>query len=319
MSGVNRSKLPVILVTGAMGTVGMHFCRTILDRNQGNLVAVGRTKAHISGYAQPVLAKDIGPNTVWRDVIKGVDIVVHLAAIVHRMKDSASAEEHVRVNIDGTRKLLSAAIEAGVKRFVFVSTVKVMGEKSEGDSVLDEKAKANPADDYSRSKYEAERIVRRMCQEGAMNYVIVRPTMVYGPGDKGNFGRMCRLVASGIPLPFGSVRNSRSMVSIDNLCDLLLLACFRDHARNEVFCAADCDGVSTVQLVRGIARASGRHALILPFPVAILRILARIFRRGSEVRRLTESFRVDASKARRLLGWEPRSMESELERYLNQR
>ena len=237
-------------------------------------------------------------------------VVVHAAARAHIMRDEVAdpLAEYRRVNRDATLALARLAAQAGVKRFVFVSSVKVNGEMTRpGDAFVSEITQT-PIDPYGLSKYEAEQGLLAMAKETDMEVVIIRPPLVYGPNVKGNFASMVNWVKKGVPLPLGAVRNARSLVALDNLVDFMALCA--DPARspkaaNEVFLISDGVDVSTSDLLRKVAKACGVKSRLLPVPVGLMRFAARLLGKGAVADRLFGNLQVDSSKARDLLGWKP--------------
>jgi nucleoside-diphosphate-sugar epimerase len=213
--------------------------------------------------------------------------------------------EYRKVNVDGTLNVARHALEVGVKRFLFVSSIKVNGEHTPPGRPFTEEAAPAPEDPYGISKYEAERELQALCAETGMELVIIRPPLVYGPGVKGNFASMIRLMEKGLPLPLGAVRNKRSLVALDNLVDLIVTCVDSPAAANQVFLAADGQDISTTELLRNVANAMGKPARLLPVPSGLLMLGASLFGKKAVAKRLLGSLQVDISKARELLGWQP--------------
>ena len=246
---------------------------------------------------------ELSPVRDWSDDLQGVDVVIHLAARVHVMRDTAAdpLDEYRRVNVDGTVRLASSAAAAGVRRFVYVSTLKVNGEAGR----FTESNQPAPTDPYAQSKLEAEIALRRIASEGRLEVVIIRPPLVYGPGVQANFRLLMRAITRGIPLPLGSIRNLRSLIGIDNLVDFIITCVAHPAAANETFLVADGEDLSTPDLVRRLARAMGRPARLFPIPPSVLRLGASLCGRQHVVDRLLESLQADISKARTRLSWSP--------------
>ncbi|TMG74043.1 MAG: NAD-dependent epimerase/dehydratase family protein [Betaproteobacteria bacterium] len=291
-----------ILVTGASGFVGAVLCREFVARGHAVRAAVRREGT--PGAAPPQLRQvripDIAAEFDRRALLDGVDVVVHLAAIAHR--SAGSEAELRRVNVDGTVRLAQAA--AGfVRRFVFLSSVKVHGEDSGGGAYGEADAQ-RPEDSYGRTKLEAERALTGIAARGGMELVLIRPPLVYGPGVKANFLRLLGWVDSGLPLPFASVRNRRSLIYLGNLVDAIA-RCVEHPAARGPFLVSDEETVSTPNLVSRIARALGRPARLIPTPPALLRAAGTIAGRRGEIRRLIGNLVVDPSRAHRALDWRP--------------
>jgi UDP-N-acetyl-alpha-D-quinovosamine dehydrogenase len=291
-----------VLVTGANGFVG----RAVLERLRRDGYAVRAAIRTNSGMLPPDVERttgDLHPDRDWSDSLHGVDVVIHLAARVHVMRETAAdqLDEYRRVNVDGTVNLASCAAAAGVRRFVFVSTLKVNGEAGR----FTEHDGPAPAGPYAQSKHEAEVALRRIAKEHGFEVVIIRPPLVYGPGVQANFGLLMRVIARGIPLPLGAIRNQRSLIGIDNLVDFITACLAHPAAANETFLVADDEDLSTPDLVRRLARAMGRPARLFPMPSSLLRLGASLCGRRDDADRLLNSLQADISKARTRLSWSP--------------
>jgi UDP-N-acetyl-alpha-D-quinovosamine dehydrogenase len=290
-----------ILVTGASGFVGTALCRALLARRHEIRAAVRKASAPGAARADShqVVIPDIAASFDRGALLDGIDTVVHLAAIAHR---TASDAELRRVNSDATVRLAEAA--AGfVRRFIFLSSVKVHGEDSAGGTYGEEDA-LKPEDSYGRSKLEAERALTGIAERSGMELVLIRPPLVYGPGVKANFLRLLGWVDSGLPLPFASVRNRRSLIYLGNLVDAIA-RCVEHPAARGPFLVSDEETVSTPELVSRIARALDRPARLFPAPPALLRAAGMIAGRREEIGRLTGNLAIDSSRARRVLDWRP--------------
>jgi nucleoside-diphosphate-sugar epimerase len=243
----------------------------------------------------------------WREALVGITTVVHLAARVHIMDDTAvdPLAAFRAVNVDGTLNLARQAAVAGVKRFVFVSSVKVNGEFTHVGQAFTEENAPNPQDAYGQSKHEAELGLRQIAADTDMEVVIIRPPLVYGHGVKANFAALMRAVQRGWPLPLGAVHNRRSLVALDNLVDFIVTCITLPQAANQTFLVSDGHDLSTNELVRGLARAAGMPARLLPVPVWALQAAATLLGKGDAVQRLCGNLQVDIAKARTLLGWVP--------------
>ncbi len=247
---------------------------------------------------------EVGPDTDWSFALRGVDEVVHLVARTHVLRGDNLLPLYRSTNVDGTRRLVQQAAAAGVRRVVFLSSIKVNGERTfdrpfrVGDTPA-------PEDAYGVSKREAEVTLATVAAASNIETVVVRSPLVYGPGCKGNFPRLMGLVARGLPLLLGSVRNRRSMVAVDNLADLLVRCADAPEASGRTFLVSDGESLSTPQLIKSIAAAMGRPARLLPAPPWALRILGRLTGRTGEVERLCGSLEVDDRETRELLHWWP--------------
>ena len=258
----------------------------------------------------------IDGNTDWSGALRGIDCLIHLAARVHVMHEKSSdpLTEFRRVNVEGTVRLAEAAAAAGVKRLVYVSSIKVNGEAT-FERPFSESDVPNPPDPYGVSKYEAEMALQKISAETGLEIVIVRPPLVYGPGVGGNFARMLGWIEKGIPLPLGSVRNRRSMIYVENLADALIHCTTHAKAAGETFLVADSESVSTPELIRLLAEKMGRKPRVFSFPVSLLKLLGKFTGKSSEIERLTGSLEADASKIRKMLDWKPpRSLDDGLKK-----
>ena len=297
-----------ILVTGANGFVGQAVCTQAVL--QGFIVCgAARSGRHLRlpVSVEPIVIGDVNAATDWSRALSGVEIVIHLAARVHVMKDTEAdpLSAFRSVNVEGTVNLARQAAASGVKRFMFISSVKVNGERTQPGRVFTEADAPNPQDAYGLSKHEAEQGLRRLSVETGMEVVIVRPPLVYGPGVKANFAALMRAVWRGLPLPLGAVHNQRSLVALDNLVDFIVTCITHPQAANQTFLVSDGQDLSTTELVRGMAQAAGVPARLLPVPVWALQAGASLLGKGDAVRRLCGNLQVDTSKARSLLDWVP--------------
>ena len=292
-----------VLVTGATGLVGSALCRT-LARSGYRVRRALRTRAP-AGY-DDVVVGDIGADTNWSAALAGVDAVVHLAARTHVLekRDAKAAAAYQRVNVGGTRRLAEQAAAAGVRRFVFLSSVKVNGEATSGRG-FQETDPPCPENPYGRTKREAEDLLFALARESALEVVVIRSPLVYGPGVKGNFERLMRYVARRFPLPLGSVDNRRSLIYVGNLADAILKCLERVEANGRVYLVSDGEDMSTPELLRAVGHALHVEPFIVPFPVAWLRGLAGMTGRSAELARLAGSLVVDTTRIRRELGWTP--------------
>lgn len=251
---------------------------------------------------------EMGPWTDYAGALQGVSKLVHLAGRVHDMKDAAGDQlsEYRRVNVEGTLNLARQAADAGVQRFVFMSSIKVNGEETQRGKPFRAEDAPAPEDAYGISKREAEDGLMALARKTGMEVVIIRPPLIYGPGVKGNFLTMMRWVEKGLPLPLGAVRNNRrALVALDNLIDLTVTCLEHPAAANQVFLAGDGEDLSTAELLERLGRAMDRPARLLPAPVWALKSGAALLRKQDVARRLCGSLQVDISKARDVLGWTP--------------
>ncbi|MDH4318269.1 MAG: SDR family oxidoreductase [Desulfobulbaceae bacterium] len=296
-----------ILVTGANGFIGRALCLKLLESGE-DVTGVVRSCLNITDSIKVVRVSGIDEKTNWRNVLGGgVDVVVHLAARAHVLKDRAegSALEYWRVNMHGTKNIAEQAAAAGVRRFVFLSTVKVSGEESPRGRSFTEDVVPYPEDDYARSKWKAEQALLELGGRTGMEIVIVRPPLVYGEGVKANFLSMMKWLHCGYPLPFGALDNKRSLVALDNLVDFIMLCIRHPAAAGETFFVSDGEDIAVRDLLASLSRALGVKMRLLPVPVFLLRAGAFCLGKSDVARRLCGSLRVDIGKAVRLLDWAP--------------
>lgn len=294
-----------VLLTGVNGFVGRATAQCLLTaghRVRGTVRSA--SQAAIPGV-EVFTVGDCGPETAWALALSGVDTVIHLAARVHLMADRATdpLAAFRLVNVAGTEQLAREAVKAGVRRLVFVSSIKVLGEES--PTAYQAGAPYNPQDPYAVSKMEAELALRQVASETELEVVIVRPPLVYGPGVKANFLRLLQLVNGGVPLPLASIHNHRSLLSVDNLADALLCCATHPAAAGKTYLVSDGEDVSTPELIRRCAQALGVSARLVPCPVALLRLAGKLTGRYAAVERLSGSLVVDGSAIRQELGWVP--------------
>lgn len=292
-----------VLVTGANGWVGRALCLQ-LERGGHAPTRAVRTLTIPGEWA----VGNLHGKTDWKAALgSGTVAVVHTAARVHVMADTSAdpLAAFRAVNVDGTLNLARQAAAAGVKRFVFISSVKVNGEATLTGKPFTDQDAAAPQDAYGISKMEAEQGLRQIAAVTGMEVVIIRPPLVYGPGVKANFAALMRAVQRGLPLPLALVRNQRSLVALDNLVDFIITCAMHPQAANQTFSVSDGQDLSTPELIRKMAEAAGVPARLWPVPVWALQAGARLLGKGDAVQRLCGNLQLDISKARELLGWVP--------------
>lgn len=292
----------MMAVTGANGFVG----RALVDRLRADGVPVRALVRRASGSDQ-VSIGGIGPETDWSQALTGVDCVIHCAAHVHQTEVTRSRAEnlHQRINTLGTMQLAREAARLGVRRLVFVSSVKVMGEASPPGAPWRVTDTPQPTDPYGQSKWAAEQALWQIAAGSRLEGVVVRPPLVYGPGVKANFLSLMRLVRRGWPLPFGAIHNRRSLVALGNLTDLLVRCARAPEAGGGTFFASDGHDLSTAELARAIARAMGQRPLLLPVPPAWLRLAGRLTGTSAAMDRLLGDLQVDIGHTIEKLDWRP--------------
>jgi nucleoside-diphosphate-sugar epimerase len=294
-----------VLVTGATGFVGGELCALLAAKGYLVRAVVRPGKRGPVSAAESVTVDEIGPDTDFAAALKGVDVVYHLAAIAHILNPTpANLGRYHVVNALGTRQLVEQAAKSGVKRFVYLSSVKVNGEATH-ERPFNEGDTPNPSDEYGKSKLAGEQYVLAVGQQGPMETVVVRPPLVYGPGVRANFLRLIWLADRGWPLPLGSVSNARSLVSIWNLTDFLATLAEHPSAAGRVWMVSDGEDLSTPELLTAMGSALKRRIGLVPFPIPALRAIAGALGKGGEFSRLCGSLVVDISSTRRMLGWSP--------------
>lgn len=294
-----------ILVTGATGFIGKFLCRRLLVEGwivYGTLRPSEDPVSLVAGV-QPVIIEPLGPETSWNKSLAGIDTVIHLAARVHIMADPSAdpLNEFRRVNVEGTLKLARDAVKAGVKRFIYISSIKVNGEET--STAYTQDSLPNPTDPYGISKWESEQGLRQISSETGLEVVIIRPPLAYGPGVKANFLQLMRVVSRGVPLPFASIQNRRSFIFVENLVDALTRCATHPKAAGQTYLVSDGEDVSTAELIHRIAHALDKRALLFPFPINFMRLAGKALGKSSALDRVFGSLVVDTSKIRSELGW----------------
>jgi UDP-glucose 4-epimerase len=298
-----------ILITGANGFIGAHLCQELSNRNISfRSTARNTNENHYIDF----ISCDLETTETLNHLMDGCDVVVHLAGRAHVTSDD-SQEKYRIANEFITQRIANAASKNGISRFVYLSSIKVNGESSVPGLPIRQSDTPNPLDNYGRSKLAAELALQEICRANSMDYVIIRPVLVYGKGVKANFSALVSAVKKGLPLPIASVKNTRSMIGINNLINLIVDACTNPKAANQTFLASDGIDMSTPELVRLIAKSLNRRTRIFPFPISILRSLAVVFGKSSVIDKLTGSLSVDISHTTNTLNWRPPfSVESEI-------
>ncbi|MGG2024136.1 SDR family oxidoreductase [Pseudomonas sp. S8] len=297
-----------VLVTGGSGFLGGALLRTLASQKEYSLrTALRRDCKSLPASVRAFNVPGLTPTVDWQAALVDVDVVVHAAARVHVMDEQSGdpLTEFRLVNVEGTLNLARQAVKAKVRRFIYISSIKVNGESTVPGRAFTADDPFSPVDPYGISKCEAEEALRQLVSSTSMELVIIRPVLVYGPGVKANFLSMIRWLDRGVPLPFGAIVNKRSLVSLDNLIDLILTCFSHPAAANQTFLASDGEDVSTTELLMKIGRALNKPARLLPFPVAFMRLGAKLLGREAIAQRLFGSLQVDISKNLRLLGWVP--------------
>ena len=293
-----------VLITGASGFIGQSLVPALRDKCF-NVVQVTRQMSHSNSpdiYSIPNFTKQ----GVWVFPLQGCDVVVHLAARVHVMRDISEnpLKAYLSVNLQDTVNLAEAAAKADVKRFVFVSSIKVSGEYTE-QQPFTENDLPNPQDPYAVSKYKAEKALRQIEKETGMQVVILRPPLIYGAGVKANFAALLKLVDKKLPLPLANINNKRSFIYVNNFVDAIITCVTHPHAAGQTYLVSDGEDVSMPQLIKKIAVALNKPNYLFSFPISFMRFFAKFVGKSASVDRLTESLIIDSSKIRQELGWKP--------------
>ena len=301
-------RLKRVLITGATGFVGRNVCHaTDADTDAICRAALRRPAGRRDRPdGEGAVVGEIDGRTDWSDALRGVDAVVHLAARVHVLSETAddALAAFRKTNVLGTERLVEACRGSSVRRFVYASSIMAVGRGA--DRPYSESTACTPVDPYGQSKLEAERVVLDAGRRSGMETVILRPPLVYGPGVGGNFLRILKLVRRGLPLPLGMVRNARSMMHVDNLTQAIQLCLAHPAAAGETFHVADSIPISTRDLVRCLARHMNRPCRLVPVPTSLLRLAGTVTGRRADVLRVTGSLTVSTEKIERTLGWRPR-------------
>ena len=296
-----------ILIIGATGFVGKALVSELVVQNFSIAAIVRDDVAVLPNGVGKIAVGDLTKVSDWRPTLESVDVVIHVAGRVHIMNDVVDdpLAAFRKMNVEVTLLLAKQAAEAGVKRFVFISSVKVNGEITEPNQSFKPDDDFVPNDPYGLSKHEAEQGLLALAKETGMEVVIIRPPLVYGPSVQANFALMMACVKKNIPLPLGAIHNQRSLVALDNLVSFIILCVDHPQAANEVFLISDGEEVSTTRLLEKVAKAFDKRSLLIPVPVNVMWLVARLVGKGDVANRLFSSLQVDSSKARELLGWKP--------------
>jgi nucleoside-diphosphate-sugar epimerase len=298
--------MQTLLLTGGTGFIGQALIERLLsDGCYQPAVAIRRRVVDFPSGVLSVQVGDLSLNTDWSVALAGARVVIHAAARAHVLSETADdpLAEFRQVNVSGTLALAQQAVQAGVKRFIFISSIGVNGNQSSRPFTVDDMP--NPIEPYAVSKYEAELGLRQLAAETGMEVVIIRPPLVYGPNAPGNFGRLIKTVNKGLPLPLGAIQNRRSLVALDNLVDLIVTCIDHPAAANQTLLVSDGEDLSTTELLRRMGTALGKPARLLPVPSWLLETGAALLGKQALSQRLCGSLQVDIGKTRELLNWTP--------------
>ncbi|HAU3780758.1 TPA: NAD-dependent epimerase/dehydratase family protein [Legionella pneumophila] len=294
-----------ILITGATGFIGRSLVPALLSEGHDVRCAVLQLDSTLQ--AEQIVINNLEVHTDWTDALRNVEIVIHLAARVHIMKEYAtsSLDEYCKINSIATKNFVEQAVQNNVKRFIFLSTIKVHGEFSQNNLPFSEDCRTQPEDPYAKSKLYAEQFIQEICQNARMEFVILRPPLVYGPYVKANFLRILQLVDKKWPLPFGSIYNKRTFIYIDNLVSAISAVVSEPSAANQVYLVADDCSWSLTQLVQTLSRKINTKLFLIPIPVQILIFLFKLCGLKNINTRLFSSLEVSNEKIKSQLGWTP--------------
>lgn len=293
-----------VLVTGATGFVGKRLVLALAAAGHEVRCAVSKKVDWL--HTEQVVVNKLEDDPDWTEALIGIEVVIHLAAKVHVMKKkSASVNDYCKINSIATRNLAIQAAQQQVKRFIFLSSIKVNGEYTRNNAPFTEESVVQPEDSYGQSKLYAEQYLRAISQDTNLEVVIIRPPLVYGPGVKANFLKMLHLVRKGVPLPFGTVRNSRNLVYIENLVSALCTVVVHPDAANQTYLVADDDSLSLTQMINVIGKEMNINLRLIPVPVHFMSFLLVMLGRRSIITRLFSSLEVSNGKIKAQLGWVP--------------
>ena len=291
-----------VLVTGATGFVGQVVCQHLTGSGFSVQKAIRNKSIEAQGHSH--IVGELNANTDWSQALIGIDAIVHLAARVHVMSDSSTdpLSEFRKVNVDGTVKLAQQAVQAKVRRFIFISSIKVNGEKTEGNSFSENDIPA-PQDPYGVSKFEAEQALQKIARETGLEVVILRPPLIYGPKVKANFLQLINVIHKGWPLPLGSVKNQRSLLYVYTLADAIKLCITHPNAAGKTYLISDEKSLSTADLVVKLGQFLQRSPRLLKVPVSFMKLGGNLLGKSDMIDRLTSSLVVDSNKIRQELNW----------------
>ncbi len=291
----------LIAITGANGFLGSYLSN-YLEKQNFNIRRIQRKKTTRNSF----LIKEINENTDWSKALKDVEIVIHCAGKAHIFNNSVATIKSIySTNLSATKKLAKQASEIGVKKFIFISTVKVFGEKTNFDSKFSLDSPLSPSDHYSKSKLEAEFVLKEITSKSSMSLIIIRPPLIYGPGVKANFFKMINYVYLGIPLPFGNIKNKRSIIFLGNLADFIRACIKIKDLKKQIFIPTDKTPLSTPELILKIANSLNKTPKLIKIPKFFLLFLSRITFRKNMVDKLISSLNIDSNKSHNYIKWNP--------------
>ncbi len=315
-----------VLITGSNGFLGKALCKSLLIKKY-MIHASTRSKNH--NFPQEIVNFDVGDicsKTKWQNALLNIECIIHCAARTHVMKEKKYniLKSYRKINVDGTKNLAIQAASMGVKRFIFISSIKVNGEQTIGSSSFNTSSIPSPEDAYGISKWEAEQTLWDISKKTGLEVVIIRPPLIYGEGVKGNFLNLLDIIYRGVPLPLASIKNKRSFVGLQNLIDLIIRCINNPKAAGNTFLISDLETVSTSELINKLAKLMNKSSNLFSLPTFLIKLIASLTGKSLEVKRLLSSLQVDSSKTREVLDWTPSfSLDEGLEKtvkwYLNSR
>ncbi len=298
-----------ILITGASGFIGANLMRELVNRGFDVKGTIRRDKANLTDNLKKnyIYIDDISSDINWSDVLSDIDTIIHCAGITNLINknNTVSMSKYRLVNVSFTRTLAEQAVKYGIRRIIFLSTIKVYGEKSNNFDLISNKNKIITETNYSRSKYEAEEEIKKISNVSKLEHVIVRIPAVYGVGAKGNFLRLMKLVKNGFPIPLGNIQNKKSFISINNLIDFLIVCVNNKLAAKQTFLVSDNQDLSTKELIIKIANAMGKKPNLIKVPITILKFLGIISGKSKDIDRLINSLEIDINETFKILNWKP--------------
>lgn len=298
-----------VLITGSSGFLGKKVCEDLIENNF-NVIAVGRNKKNNFlnklTNLETVQVDNIDSNTNWNGILNGVNCIIHCAAKIQNKYDKRNnLSEFREINLFGTVNLAEQAIKAGVKRFIYISSIKVNGEISKINHKFKQKDKVNPQGSYAISKWEAEEYLRKLSYNSNLEIVIIRPPLIYGPNCKGNFKKFISLIKKNVPLPFGLVKNRRSFVSIYNISSLIIICVSHPSASNQTFLVSDDEDISTKDLIIKLKKLLNKKTILFLVPIKILKIFFILFNKKNLIIKIIGNLEVDISYTKKRLNWKP--------------
>ena len=297
-----------ILVTGSSGFIGNNLCQRLTKLNRDVVGTFRNREIYSNNKFKKISVGNIDKDIDWGNALKDIDCIIHCAGKANAMNKKSELDIFRLINVEGTKILAEQGVKAGVKRFIFLSSVKVNGESfhsTKNHKLYNNRDRPNPKDPYAISKFEAEKVLSEISNKMGLEVVILRLPLVYGFGAKGNLYRLMKLINYNVPLPFSLIKNKRSLIGIDNLVDVLIRCIDNPDAKGKIFLASDGEDLSTPELIELIALSMEKKANLFPVPISLLKFLSSIFGKREEINRLVGSLRIDNSYTKEILNWTP--------------